>query len=174
MTHAPLGSLNSVGGMEQDQELQHCLVKQVYLEYMNLCFICDLLISPAYLHLSPQHNLSCGVVVIYSWYTCSELVIHLLQPTTHNPNLTSFCFAAKQQKWYLGLTAQISRSTFAAGGLPPAAQKEYAALHHLWCSIFPQLVVVHHKLWCFHCEFQCSWKLHWCEICRWKLQISQG
>ena len=32
-----------------------------------------------------------------------------------------------------------------------------------WCSIFPQLVVVHHKLWCFHCEFQCSWKLHWCE-----------
>ena len=29
--------------MEQEQELQHYLVKEAYLVYMNLCSICDLL-----------------------------------------------------------------------------------------------------------------------------------
>ena len=31
--------------MEQEQELQHYIVKQAYLEYMNLFFICYLLIN---------------------------------------------------------------------------------------------------------------------------------
>ena len=74
-----------------------------------------------------------------------QKVVHLLRSTKRNPQPQP-------------TTVGCGLWTYAAAGGTPAVSCAASQVVHLRFSITPQpqLVVVHHKLWCFHCEFQCS------------------
>ena len=142
------------------------LTKPKVLLYFTFIFICNRRLQ----HSTTTFKLWCtkksGVV--------SQQVVHLM-----HHNMLHLCTAASQPKVMMQQKKKQILCVVVVH-LHVVVQSTTSSLYFHLLAVGQQYTAKrsaqHHnlRLWCFHCEFQCSWKLHWCEICRWKLQISQG
>ena len=133
-----------------------------------------------------------AILLLSCCYPAAILLLSCCYPEVHNLLSQLVHWWSTTQKKLILIVLLRSSSGNAPGGTPGALvwNQVVHLISHSTIGGTPIVVLLHWRSQCsisqqvytccdtkrshFHCEFQCSWKLHWCEICSWKLQISQG
>ena len=156
------------------------LLHEMQHKLLSCCYPAAILLHPA------------AILLLSCCYPAAILLLSCCYPEVHNLLSQLVHWWSTTQKKLILIVLLRSSSGNAPGGTPGALvwNQVVHLISHSTIGGTPIVVLLHWRSQCsisqqvytccdtkrshFHCEFQCSWKLHWCEICSWKLQISQG